>query len=154
MATSTKTTQTEKDDVDALFEDGPAATEEDFDDLLDEVEEDNSEGWVPREKGEGISGTVIKVSETRSDFAKDGEDPMVPTITLECKDPENPGKFVNWRVIGFGAVLKREIQDQNPQVGDRMAVKYFGERVLKTGKFQGKKYKHYGVAVRKAPAAR
>jgi hypothetical protein len=150
MATSTKGKQTEQDDVNAMFEDGPAGVEDDFDDLLDNVEEDDSEGWVPKEKGEGISGIVVKVSETRSDFAKDGEDPMVPTITLECNDPENPGQKIKWRVIGFGAVLKREIEDANPKVGDRMAVKYFGERTLKTGKFQGKKYKHFGVALRRA----
>jgi hypothetical protein len=114
----------------------------DLDDLLDEVIEDDSEGWVPSEPGEGISGVVVAVGETRSDFAKDGEDPMVPTVTIRTKDGS---KF---RVIGYGAVLRRELMDANPKVGDLMAVKYFGEKLIKKGRFAGKPYKHFGVVVR------
>jgi hypothetical protein len=84
------------------------------------------------------------VGETRSDFAKDGEDPMVPTVTIETQDG------TKYRVIGYGAVLKRELQDANPQVGDRLAVKYFGEKPIKKGRFAGKPYKHFGVAIRRA----
>lgn len=160
MATSTNSKSAAAnplDEAEALLgNDGAASNEDDFasaDDLLDEVEEDDSEGWVPKEKNQGIAGVVVKVGETRSDFAKDGEDPMVPTVTLECKDPENPNKTIKWRVIGYGSVLKRELTDANPQVGDIMAVKYFGEKPIKTGKFAGKPYKHYGVVVRhKTPA--
>lgn len=115
----------------------------DVDDLLDEVVEDDSEGWVPSEPGEGISGVVVKVGETRSDFAKDGEDPMVPTVTIQVKDG---GKY---RIIGYGAVLRREMMDANPKIGDLMAVKYFGERLIKKGRFAGKPYKHFGVVVRR-----
>lgn len=150
MAPSAKS-KTEQDDVDAMFDqDGKAAPEDDFDDLLNNVEEDDSEGWVPKEKGEGISGIVVKVGETRSDYAKDGENPMVPTVTLECNDPQNPGEKIKWRVIGFGSVLNRELTDADPQVGDRMAVKYFGEKPIKSGRFAGKPYKHFGVAIRRA----
>jgi len=154
MAASTKSTAP-KDEADELFDgltEGKAEVSDDlddFDDLLDEVEEDDSEGWVPSEKGEGISGVVVKVGVTRSDFANDGEDPMVPTVTLECKDPDNPGKTIKYRVIGYGAVLKRELQDADPKVGDRMAVKYFGEKPIKKGRFAGKPYKHFGVAIRR-----
>jgi hypothetical protein len=116
----------------------------DADDLLDSVEEDDSEGWVPKERGEGIAGRVIKVGQTRSDFAKDGEDPMVPTVTIETKEGD---KF---RIIGYGAVLRREMLDKDPKVGDLMAVKYFGEKPIKKGRFQGKPYKHFGVVVRRA----
>ena len=113
----------------------------DPDDLLNEVEEDDSEGWVPKERNEGVSGKVIKVGTTRSDFAKDGEDPNVPTVTIQTKE----GKF---RVIGYGAVLRRELLDKNPHVGDLIAVKYFGEKPIRKGKFQGRPYKHFGVIVR------
>jgi hypothetical protein len=147
MATSNKP----KDDVDAMFDqedkDNLAAQSDDFDDLLDDVEEDDSEGWVPKEKGEGISGLVIKVGETKSDFAADGQDPLVPVVTIQTADG------TKWRVIGYSSVLKREIQDADPKVGDRMAVKFFGEKTLKTGKFAGRPYKHFGVAIRRAPAA-
>lgn len=143
MATGTKSKATEPapaeaDDLLDQFDGGDI----DPDDLLDSVEEDDSEGWVPSEKDEGIAGTVIKVSTTRSDFAKDGEDPMCPTITIQTKDGS---KF---RIIGYGAVLRRELMDKNPHVGDLCAVKYFGEKLIRKGKFQGKPYKHFGVIVR------
>lgn len=130
-----------QDEVDEMFDNGQ---DDDFDDLLDEVVEDDSEGWVPSEPGEGIAGEVVKVGETRSDFAKDGEDPMCPTVTIRTK---NGDKF---RVIGYGSVLRRELMDANPQVGDRIAVKYFGEKPIKKGRFAGKPYKHFGVAIKRA----
>jgi hypothetical protein len=144
-----------QDEVDEMFAEvgvTPDGELDDLDDLLDDVEEDDSEGWVPSEKGEGISGIVVKIGETRSDFAQNEEDAMCPTVTLKCKDPDNDGEFIKYRVIGYGAVLKREIQDANPQVGDRMAVKYFGEKPIRNGRYKGKMYKHFGVVVR--PAAK
>lgn len=137
-----------EDDFDKLLntvgQDDTASDGDDFDDLLDDVEEDDSEGWVPTEKGEGISGKVVKIGEVRSDFAKPGEDPMVPSVTIEIKDG------TKYRVIGYGSVLKREIQDANPQVGDRMAVKYFGEKPVRKGPYAGKPYKHFGIAIRRS----
>ncbi len=146
MAAS-KTTQNEADEMFGVQT--QAVTEDDFadvDDLLDSVEEDDSEGWVPTEKGEGIAGVVVKVGETRSDFANDGENPMVPTVTIQTRDGS---KF---RVIGYGSVLKRELTDADPRVGDRIAVKYFGEKPIKKGRFAGKPYKHFGVVVKRAGA--
>ena len=148
MATKKDTVQ---DDVDQMFQDAEAGAAEEADwdegDLLDSVEEDDSEGWVPSEPGEGIAGRVVKIGQTRSDFAKDGEDPMCPTVTIETKDGS---KF---RIIGYGAVLRRELMDKNPQVGDLMAVKYFGEKPIRKGRFQGKPYKHFGVVVKRAVQA-
>ena len=149
-STSTKTTSA-PDEADKLFDqlggkgdNSPGADEfVDVDDLLDSVEEDDSEGWVPTEKGEGIAGVVVKIGETRSDFAADGENPMVPTVTVQVKDG------TKYRVIGYGSVLKRELTDANPQVGDLIAVKYFGEKPIRKGKFAGRPYKHFGVVVRK-----
>ena len=138
-----------QDEVDAMFGEGAEqVSDEDFDDLLDQVIEDDSEGWVPEKPGEGIAGRVIKVGVTRSDFAKDGEDPNVPTVTIQTADG------TKLRVIGYSAVLKRELSDANPEVGDRIAVKFFGEKKLKTGKFAGRPFKHFGVIVRKPQAAR
>jgi hypothetical protein len=154
MAASNKSTgttvQPAQDDLDEMFgKTAPGTSEDDFagvDDLLDAVEEDDSEGWVPKEKGEGIAGIVIKIGETRSDFANEGDNPMVPTVTLQTKDG------TKWRVIGYGSVLKRELIDQDPRVGDMIGVKYFGEKPIKTGKFAGRPYKHYGVVVRRKGA--
>jgi hypothetical protein len=133
---------TVQDEADAMFGDVGA----NVDDLLDEVIEDDSEGWVPTEKGEGIAGVIVKVGETKSDFADDG-DPMCPTWTIKTSDG------TKWRVIGYGAVLKREMTDANAATGDRAAVKYFGEKPIRKGKFAGKMYKHFGVVVRKAGAS-
>lgn len=108
-------------------------------DLLESIDEDDSEGWVPSEAGEGIQGVVVKVGETRSDFS----DEMAPTVTIETSEG---AKF---RIIGYGAVLRREIIDADPQPGDLFAAKYFGEKTIKKGKWAGKKYKHFGIAVRR-----
>lgn len=124
---------------------GEDASDSDFadaDDLLNAVQEDDAEGWVPNERGESLTGVVTKVGETRSDFATSEDDAMCPTVTIQTKDGD---KF---RVIGYGAVLKREMQDANPRVGDLMAVKYWGEKPIKKGKFAGKMYKHFSVAVK------
>lgn len=152
MARSTSTTPAaapaataaDFDDAEDLFGgSGVTAGEDDFadaDDLLNTVQEDDAEGWVPTEKGESLSGIVVKVGETRSDFAKPGEDPMVPTVTVLTREGDK------YRVIGFGSVLKREIEDADPQVGGLFAVKYWGEKPIKKGPFAGKNYKHYTVA--------
>lgn len=149
MAGSTSTTKGKadqnSDEADAVFaaagEDKP--DESQFvspDDLLDTVDDDDSEGWNPKEPS-GISGWVIKLDRTRSDFAADGEDPFKPTVTIQTQAGD---KF---RIIGFGSVLEREIKDKDPQVGDIFAVRYNGERPLKTGRFQGKMFRHYSSAV-------
>ena len=144
-------TASDFDDADNLFSGDGAATAngsdfDDADDLLNTVQEDDAEGWVPSEKGESLSGVVTKVGETRSDFARDGEDPMCPTVTVMTREGD---KF---RVIGFGAVLKREILDADPHVGDLFAVKFWGEKLIKKGKYAGKPYKHFSVAVKRKSA--
>jgi hypothetical protein len=151
MAPSTKTaTEKDFDDAENMFGGDGAAVDgsafDEADDLLDTVQEDDAEGWVPSEVGESLSGIVTKVGETRSDFARDGEDPMCPTVTVQTREGDK------YRVIGFGAVLKREITDANPEVGDLFAVKFWGEKLIKKGKYAGKPYKHFSVAVRKASA--
>lgn len=133
-------------EADNLFgTDGTTTSETDFDDaddLLNSVQEDDAEGWVPTERGEAISGVVTKVGETRSDFATSEDEAMCPTVTIQVKDG------TKYRVIGFGTVLRRELKDANPKVGDLMAVKFWGEKILKKGKFAGRPYKHFSVAVK------
>lgn len=112
-------------------------------DLLDSIDEDDSEGWVPSEPGEGIQGVVIKVGETRSDFS----DEMAPTVTIETSEG------AKLRIIGYGAVLRREMLDADPHPGDLFACRYFGEKTIKKGKWAGKNYKHFGIAVRRRQPA-
>jgi hypothetical protein len=151
MATSSaKNDKSAQDEVDEIFaqdQQEKAADEwADLDDLLEGVEDDDSEGWVPSEPGEGVAGKVIKVGEIRSDFAANDEDAMCPVVTIETKTGDK------YRIIGYGAVLKRELQDKDPKVGDLLAVKYTGEGVLRKGRFQGKKYKKFGVGLIRAKA--
>lgn len=144
------------DDADALFGEGGHVDDlgdEEFgaaEDLLDEVDEDDAEGWNPAERGESISGVVVKIGETRSDFAQKGEDPMVPTVTIQNRD----GKF---RVIGFASVLRKElaagIDNGTIKVGNLFAAKYWGDKPIKRGPFAGKTYRHYTV-VGQAPKAK
>lgn len=145
--TDVNATPSDFDDAENLF--GPPQTDagsgdfDEADDLLNTVQEDDSEGWVPTEKNESVSGVVVKVGETRSDYASKGEDPMVPTVTVLTRDGD---KF---RIIGFGSVLKREIIDADPHVGDIFAAKYWGVKPIKKGPYAGKMYKHYSVAVKR-----
>jgi hypothetical protein len=142
------TTPTDADFAEAndlLGPDGASTTDTDFedaDDLLNSVQEDDAEGWVPTERGEAISGVVTKVGETRSDFATSEDDAMCPTVTVQTKGGDK------YRIIGYGSVLKRELQDAAPQINDLIAVKYWGEKPIKKGKFAGKMYKHFSVAVK------
>jgi len=147
-ATSTVPDPADLDEADALFgantdvDDLGDGDFSDADDLLDEVEEDDAEGWNPTERGEQISGVIVKVGQTRSDFAPPGTDPMVPTVTIQNSE----GK---WRVIGFASVLRKEmeaiIDNGSCKVGNLFAAKYWGEKPIKKGPFAGKNYKHYSV---------
>src|SRR5262249_32264362 len=116
-----------------------------LDDMLDSVVEDDSEGWVPKEKGEYVMGVVLKTGEIKSDFSDDGDpNGLCPTVTVTTKTGD---KF---RVIGYAAVLKRELREKQPMPGDGIIIKYFGEGTLKTGKFAGRKFRNFGVVVRRA----
>jgi len=112
-------------------------------DLLNEIEEDESEAWVPDGPGDGIQGVVYKTGTTRSEFHQ-GDEALRPTVWLKTKDGD---KF---RVIGYSGVLKNELVNNDPKVGDLIAVKYFGTKKVKKGRWAGKDYHHYGVVVKRA----
>lgn len=133
-----------KNDVDDLLDSLDSDMDADVVDLLDTLNDAGAPAWVPDEAGEGVQGTVTSVSEQDDEY-NPGE--KVPVVTVEMSDGEKV------RVIGFSSVLRREIQESNPEVGDTFAVKYFGERELTKGKFKGRPYKLYKAAVRKARRA-
>jgi hypothetical protein len=134
-------------EADDLFgPEGASATDSDFDeadDLLNSVDEDDAEGWVPTERGESVSGVVVKIGQTRSDFPSPGQDPMCPTVTILTKDG------TKYRIIGYGSVLRKEMEANMPQVGDLFAVKYWGEKPVRRGPFAGKNYRHFSTAVKR-----
>ena len=133
------------DDEDELLASiGQSDGDDDGDELLAEMDGSGAEAWVPEDDGDGLVGRVIKVGVVRSDYPDEsGNRPSCPVVTLETKDGEQ------WRVIGYSSVLRRELMDAAPGVGDLCAVKFFGEKTMKKGPYRGKNYKHYGVVVRR-----
>lgn len=104
-------------------------------DLLDEMGEGDEPAWVAENSGDGIQGVVLKRSTTTSEYMPG----PVPVVTVRTPAGEA------YRVIGYGSVLSREIEDADPRPGDTFAVKYFGRKTNKAGK----EYHHYKVAVRR-----
>lgn len=109
-------------------------------DLLDSIDGSSAPAWKPEEEGEGIQGTVLRVGSVPSDFAdSEGNKPMCPVITVRTSDGQLH------RIVGYQSVLRRELSEQDPQVGQTLAVKYLGRKSSKDGK---RSYANYGVATR------
>jgi hypothetical protein len=88
---------------------------------LDDLMSRDVQPWMPHKEPDqphGISGTVVKVSATTSDYNAS----VVPVVELV---PDNDDKII-WRVMGFGTVLKRELAEQRPLQGDRIGFRYEG----------------------------
>jgi hypothetical protein len=134
-------------------------------DLLDSVVEDNSEGWKPEAAGDAIVGTVVARGVTKSQYPEDGiPNPERPTVSLKCRvmdangvpkfDDKGEPEYMVWRVIGFSKILRSHIEEDDPQPGDTWAVKYFGQKSIRTGPFKGKLAHSYGTNIRRAPENR
>lgn len=118
-------------------------------DLLTGMLDSGAAAWVPEEPGEGIQGTVIAYEEIPAKYKRAGEEmgDTDPTVTVEMADG------TRLRVLGFGAVLRRELRQASLEVGDTVAVKYFGTDTVKKGAFAGTEFKKYSVASRKGKRA-
>jgi hypothetical protein len=107
---------------------------------LEDLMSRNVRSWMPHKEADqphGITGTVIKVTTTQSDFS----DALVPVLEIvPDDDPE-----IIWRVTGYHGVLAREIADQRPAQGDRIGIRWQGE-------VEGAKatYHSYRVALERA----
>lgn len=110
-------------------------------DLLNEIDDSGAPAWVPDKDGEGVQGVVLHVGSQPDDY---NPDDTVPVVTLKTADGEV-------RVIGFATVLRKEIREKAPQIGDTFAVKFIGSQTLKKGKFAGKPVKIYRAAIAEAP---
>lgn len=132
-----------EDELEGMFAGSDELNEDD--DLLNSIDDDESEAWMPTEKGEGIVGEVVRVGQTKSDYALPGQDPMVPVVTVKVKDGDD---FQLMRVTGYAFLLRKGIDEANPSVGDTMAFKFLGKGTTKKGQPINK----YGVAIKKAPA--
>jgi hypothetical protein len=129
------------DELEGMFAGGDELNGDD--DLLNSIDDDESEAWMPTEKGEGIVGKVVRIGQTKSDFALPGQDPMVPVITVEVKDGEDTQLL---RVTGYAFLLRKGIEEAAPNVGDTMAFKFLGKGQTKKGQPINK----YGVAIKRA----
>jgi hypothetical protein len=133
----------EPDLLSDLKDDGPAPVASDDNesfDLLDGLTEDEGVPWKPNAdedaSPEGIQGRVTYRGEVPSDYGPE----MCPHITLEASDG------TVWSVRGYGTVLRNQINKVDPQVGDLVAIRYFGK---KDGR-NGRAYENYKVAVKRA----
>lgn len=81
--------------------------------LLENAVEFEFIGWRP-EEGDMLLGTVAYVSEGTNEFNPDRPYPMVAVITRE-------GESI--MVHGFHEVLRNGLERQDPQTGDRIAIK-------------------------------
>lgn len=94
--------------------------------------------WKPTEKGQGVEGIVTEISYRPSDFQADVN---IPFITLLLDDGSKA------RVAGFHSVLRREIESEDPKIGDRMACVYNGTDTIKNGPFKGRPVHVYRCVV-------
>lgn len=117
---------------------GKTSSENDSEqDLLDGIDGSSAPAWRPEEEGEGVVGTVLQVSSVQSDFSDaQGNKPMCPVVTVRTRDGNQH------RIVGYQAVLRRELDEKNPQVGQVLAVKYLGRKSTQDGK---RSYANYGV---------
>lgn len=81
--------------------------------LLEDAVEYEFTGWRP-EEGDMILGTVAYVSEGNNEYNPDRPYPMVAIVTRE-------GEAV--MVHGFHEVLRNGLERQDPQTGDKIAIK-------------------------------
>jgi len=139
-----KPVEDEEDLLAGLEGDAVATTETDDDeelDLLDDISEDAGVAWVPATDGDqpdGIQGRVVNRTVIYADDAYGGGE--VPLLEVEQKDG------VVWSVRGYHTVLRNQIEKNDPEVGDLVAIKYFGPKTPRSG---GKDYENYGM---KCPA--
>jgi hypothetical protein len=100
--------------------------------------------WVP-EPGDKLIGEITEVATTDKGFGPY----RLLTVVTESGSTERGGKAIpvgSMRVWhGYGTVAEAELKKLAPEVGDRIAVKYFGVR-------EGTVYKAYRLIVeRKTP---
>ncbi len=143
MPPKTKAKNDEPDLLADLKDDGPAPSTQDDDesfDLLDGLSEDEGTPWIPDDEDdpspEGIQGKVTYRGEIPSDYGPEN----IPIIEIESADG------TKWSIRGYSTVLRNQITKADPQVGDLMAVRFFGTKASKAGR----DYKNFKVAVKKA----
>lgn len=95
----------------------------------------DSIAWIPETAGETIIGTVLQVDERDAGYGPY----RIVTIATDDED--------NLAIHCMGTVLSAAAKDDDPQVGDRWAVRFEGEHNSKNGRT----YKAWRTAIRRGP---
>lgn len=90
--------------------------------LLDEMDQDVV-AYRPERSGEGVEGVVIALDITGSEYT----DEPIPVITVKQDDGVIRG------IRGYHSVLRGNLKDADPQVGDRLAIVYEGKKQNRKG---------------------
>lgn len=149
MAAKTRTKRDDEPDLLAEMDSETTAIDDDEDfDLLDDMTEDNGTPWNPANNDDcprGIQGRVLFVSEVEKDQEFGGG--FAPLLEIQDRSDE---KLI-WTVRGYHTVLHNQIEKASPEVGDTIALKYFGFKVTKeaVGRKKEEGYHNYKVVVRR-----
>lgn len=106
------------------------------DSLRDAIEGDYPDAFRFDEPGTTLIGKITGFSKGWSKF---GPHPVVQVQN------EEDGEIVS--VHCLHTALRSQMQNADPKPGDRIAIKYVGEAVTKSGKRQGASYKDFRVRV-------
>ena len=111
--------------------------------LLDQLDSGNADGWTPENPGDTIIGVITALD------SRDGGYGDYPIVTVQ---EDGTGNLT--AIHAFRTVLKNEVINQQPQVGDRIAVRYLGQQPAKRP--GGSPYHSYKMALERGagtPAA-
>lgn len=113
----------------------------DNDDLLDRLDQDFAPGWIPQ-PGDKIAGRITDITH------RDGGWGLYPIVELDL-GAELQARTANGlagpriAVHATHSVLKNELEQRRPAIGDRLAIKYLGKQGGKNG---GAEYEAYKIA--------
>jgi hypothetical protein len=101
-----------------------------------------SEAWRPADPKEfpghpnPLIGTIVEIEEVEGDYG------LYPLIHLR----DDAGNEWRWSV--FGGVAQGRIAKLEPKVGDKLGVKYLGDKPSRN--FEGKKYRDWKIVLEPA----
>lgn len=108
-------------------------------DMLNELDEEktiiDSIAWVPETAGETVIGAVVQVDQRDAGYGP------YNIVTIATDDGDNLA------IHCVGTVLAAAVDADQPEVGDRWAIRYEGERTSKNGHT----YKAWRTAIRRGP---
>jgi hypothetical protein len=80
----------------------------------------SARGWRPA-PGESVVGTVAHIGKRESEYG------TYPVVTLAADSEDDPEAVSYVAVNAFHSILKNQLFEIKPQVGDRIAVTYHGK---------------------------